>query len=1214
MKRTFVFSVWAFISVLGCLAQSGSPVLKTLEIPFGTIVGMSDNGRWAVYDDDNDGVDGGCAVNVYDLTEGTVKKLSDGSEGDNVHLSDISDDGMVVAGSYNNVPAFFKDGRWTVLPMPAGTRGYGGKVSSMTPDASVMVGMIYNSSYNFTSCFWKNGELVPLEGLPTTDISGNENAELNLVAVSSDGNTVLGGLSTNHPGWGCCYFVYDVKTKTYEMLGKNLNSESFIDNVMMSNDGSYVSGNVYLVREIEGAEWPEEKIVPFLYDVHGKTFEMYDGTQDADQFVASVANNGLMFCSTPSGNQVRTMSVRVNGMYIDLGMILKQRYSIDFAKAVGVEYTGTAVAVSDDCKTIVAFPSPQEDNYVLTLPVSFSEAAQGVNVLADYELSPVAGSEIAKVKQVALAFMRDADITEGAKAYIYKGETMVAATSSITPASAKDNRIFVLDFPETAFSEGDEYVLNVPAGTFMSGGMGNNDITAVYKGRAERPVAPVRIAPLEESVITELSYNNPVMITFDTKIAVAQAASAMLLQKDSEQPLSSLVLVANGNRLYIYPPTTRRLMKGTEYVVKIPAGTVCDVVGFCPNEEINVNYHGAFVVTPPEQGSSFLFVDDFNDPGTSLTKWLMYEGDHNNPTPEMEKWGFDADNTPWNFSVRDDGQYDYCAASTSMYSPAGRADDWMITPQLTVGNEYYMLNFQTQSYKKGKADKLKVYVWENDDIIEGTVLKEHVDAIRANGRVVFDGTLAPGENEAALAGEWESHTVSLAEYSGKKIYIAFLNENEGQSVVFVDNVNVIYKGNFVAGNMTTENVVAQEEAEVKGYVRVTNDVTYDAIEATYKTIDGMQSGSYRAEGISLKEGSVYEFTFPEKLKLTKGQETPFSIVVKMGTEEQEVSASVKNLAFNPKRRVVLEEGTGAWCGNCPGGILAVEYIESQFPGQLIPVCIHNDDAYAYGAYESFLGFHSFPTGRVNRIEDYLSYMDSDEEGNPSFFSVAGGVTFADYVKSEIERLADVEIETGEAVYNSSTDEVTVPVDVKFALDKNSVNYNILTVIVEDNLYANQRNYFASRTDPIYGDWGLGGKYGRGSVWYAYKDVARAIIGQSYYGESGYIPTSVRGGETISNTISFEVPQKTVSSLQNCKIVCMLIDAANGYVLNAARCDAISNAAEWDQANGIDDAVADTDAAGASYYNLAGQKVEAQRKGLNIVRLSNGRTVKVIVKQ
>lgn len=245
MKKTIALFVWSFIFILGLSAQSESPVLKTLEIPFGTICGMSDNGRWAVYDDGNDGVERGCSVDVYDLATGTIVTLSEGTEGDNIHLNDISDDGKIVAGSYNNVPAYFKDGKWTVLPLPAGTRGYGGRVSSMTPDGSVMVGMIYNNSFNFTSCYWKDGNLITLEGLPTTDISGKENAELNIVAVSADGNIVLGGLSTNHPGWGCCYFVYDVRTKTYEMLGQNLTSESFIDNVVMSNNGSFVGGNAY---------------------------------------------------------------------------------------------------------------------------------------------------------------------------------------------------------------------------------------------------------------------------------------------------------------------------------------------------------------------------------------------------------------------------------------------------------------------------------------------------------------------------------------------------------------------------------------------------------------------------------------------------------------------------------------------------------------------------------------------------------------------------------------------------------------------------------------------------------------------------------------------------------------------------------------------------------------------------------------------------------
>ena len=50
-------------------------------------------------------------------------------------------------------------------------------------------------------------------------------------------------------------------------------------------------------------------------------------------------------------------------------------------------------------------------------------------------------------------------------------------------------------------------------------------------------------------------------------------------------------------------------------------------------------------------------------------------------------WEFNADNTPWNFTLRSSTETeDYCAGSHSMYNPAGKSDDWMALPQQYIEN------------------------------------------------------------------------------------------------------------------------------------------------------------------------------------------------------------------------------------------------------------------------------------------------------------------------------------------------------------------------------------------------------------------------------------------------------------------------------------------------------------------------------------------------
>ena len=81
----------------------------------------------------------------------------------------------------------------------------------------------------------------------------------------------------------------------------------------------------------------------------------------------------------------------------------------------------------------------------------------------------------------------------------------------------------------------------------------------------------------------------------------------------------------------------------------------------------------------------------------------------------------------------------------------------------------------------------------------------------------------------------------------------------------------------------------------------------------------------------------------------------------------------------------------------------------------------------------------------------------------------------------------------------------------------------MLVVTEDSLDGYQRNYYSSVSDPDLGPWGAGGIYATEYSLYTFDDVARHIVGISYYGEMGLIPTSVKAGEKYNTSISFNVP-------------------------------------------------------------------------------------------
>lgn len=83
-----------------------------------------------------------------------------------------------------------------------------------------------------------------------------------------------------------------------------------------------------------------------------------------------------------------------------------------------------------------------------------------------------------------------------------------------------------------------------------------------------------------------------------------------------------------------------------------------------------------------------------------------------------------------------------------------------------------------------------------------------------------------------------------------------------------------------------------------------------------------------------------------------------------------------NTAEAAKRKVVIEDHTGAWCGYCPRGTQTIEGLEASYGEKLIGVAVHNTsngrpDNMAIPTYQNplgtMIGLTGFPTGSVNRI-------------------------------------------------------------------------------------------------------------------------------------------------------------------------------------------------------------------------------------------------------
>lgn len=1066
---------------------------------------------------------------------------------------------------------------WTgdivTLPLDADQRGFTGSTRDCTNDGLTVVG-----SFNTQPAYYNGGRwhLLPKP-------EGYESWTGEVDNCSDDGRTMSG-------------FLRDESWNMYNLTWR---------------DGVVVSGQYRPIVMSPAPAMADTATNP-TKEMRANIATAGENDPFGGMQVAERAKDGTVFAFTPIYPPMRTCYLSTPDGWVSMNTFLRQVYGIDFVTTTGLDYTGTPMGVSDDSRTVICISELGYSCYSLTLPRTFSEELKKVNVLADYEISPAAGSQLARMRTATIKFDREPTLIDGAVAYIYDEDGQVFATSNNFQVNTSDAQAFTISFPRatTIFTEGKKYTMVIPEGTFKteSGLTSSPEIRINYVGRANEPVKPVSILPSPTTAVTEISYYNMMMVEFDTRIQVANDANdelytADLYRADSEKPIAKLTLAAMDNRLYLYPTASQTLMFGNDYTVRIPAGAVTDVAGFCANTAIDIEYKGGYVIAPPTLGGNYVFYDDFKVPLQSLNNFLLYDGDKQTPVSTMAKWGFEADGTPWNFSVRESIEStNYCACSHSNYSIASNSDDWMVIPQLHLTNEYYSLSFKSQSYLSYRTDSLKVYVWENDNHLSSLSAND-VAAIRRDGKLIYNELQSAGADNNLLEDDWTETTLSLAEFAGKNVYICFLNDNRSQSAVFVDDIAVTYKGNYVLAHSVAENMAAQTSAVIKGYIRVDEDTKPGDMKLSVKSADGSYTDEQTLPASSMTPGETLEFAFNAPMPLALGKQNTFFISAKMNDEEQSTSGTINNLAFKPFKRVVIEEGTGAWCGNCPLGILAIENLERSFPGQIIPIGVHNDDVLAFSTYDQFLGFSAYPCGRVNRDPKILSPQSYDQNGMLTFVSQTGDETFADIAVREFNDFAVADINIGDVKYDKTTDMFSLPVDVRFAIDQAQASYNLLTVIAEDELLVFQTNYFSTYTNqPLLGQWANGGTYGQGYVQYACKDVARAIIGFSLYGQNGLIPTTVTSAEPVSNTITFSLPA-AVTDVKNAKAIVMLIDASSGKIINADR--------KWLLPHGDEtapNAVSDMNATpiATEYFDATGRPL-SQPRGLVIRRttLSNG---------
>lgn len=275
------------------------------------------------------------------------------------------------------------------------------------------------------------------------------------------------------------------------------------------------------------------------------------------------------------------------------------------------------------------------------------------------------------------------------------------------------------------------------------------------------------------------------------------------------------------------------------------------------------------------------------------------------------------------------------------------------------------------------------------------------------------------------------------------------------------------------------------------------------------------------------------------------------------------------------RRMVVEEGTGAWCGWCVKGIVAMKHMNDAYPDRFIGIAVHNGDEYETADYKYWLSgyFDSYPNCIINRMPYTIS------PSTDTFEQIMGAFD----AETDCDMQLTARLDDNELKLHTAT---------TFLSEQLQSNYRMAFAVCEDQLPIEQTNYYADGANGEMGGFESLPKVAKVNV----DDVARAIY-PSPEGMENVIPQTIKRLQTYDFDYSVAAPK--YANAANLWVAALLIDGTTGEIVQATK-------ARVQTATGIESTRIDAPK-NEAVYNLQGQKTSRLCKGINIV---NGKKIMV----
>lgn len=312
--------------------------------------------------------------------------------------------------------------------------------------------------------------------------------------------------------------------------------------------------------------------------------------------------------------------------------------------------------------------------------------------------------------------------------------------------------------------------------------------------------------------------------------------------------------------------------------------------------------------------------------------------------------------------------------------------------------------------------------------------------------------------------------------------------------------------------------------------------------------DGTTAHSHNITDVAVLPGQSFEFTHNVPFVAGNAKSHNLSVWVDQPNGELDTNPGnngkttvVSAVTNTPIRRVLVEEGTGTWCGWCPRGFYWMSYMHENYPETFIGVAVHNGDPMAISAYDNAIGFSAYPSAHVNRKK----------------LNIGVGENFIDEYEEAITEIVPFDISVIATYQEDSPDELSITARVEFVTELSDIDYRFGGAILENGVIGegtpyNQANFYSFQAADL-------PLSGFGYDWQAlpnpvvaaemvYPDVARSLLGP-FNGLPASIPGDVSVGQVVERSFTYFVPATV--NIEQVRAVVWVIDNETGQIINSA---------------------------------------------------------------